>query len=105
MAGGSAAPAGSWRHASVDLKSLIDAAWPNLPVRIVNKVILSAQARAQGAGVARCKRGSSLVLDNLELSRPRGTGARFEWQAEASPGGIAARSPGPPRSSWPGCRL
>jgi hypothetical protein len=77
---------GSWRHASVDLKSLIDAAWPNLPVRIVNKVILSAQGRDG------CKRGSSLLLDNLELSRPRGAGGHFEWRAEAGPSGIAGYS-------------
>ncbi|MGD0090854.1 MAG: Ig-like domain-containing protein, partial [Planctomycetota bacterium] len=77
---------GTWRHASVDLKSLIDTAWPNLEVRIVNKVILSAQGRPG------CKRGSSLVLDNLELSRPMMTGGRFEWQAEASPSGLAGYS-------------
>ena len=66
---------GSWRHASIDLRSLLDTAWPNLPVRIVNKVILSAQGRDG------CKRGSAITIDNLELARPNG-GGRVEWEAE-----------------------
>ncbi|MCY3018117.1 MAG: hypothetical protein NTW87_03675 [Planctomycetota bacterium] len=77
---------GSWRHASVDLKSLIDAAWPDLPVRIVNKVVLSAQGR-EG-----CKRGASITIDNLDLARPHAAGGRFEWLAEADPSGIAGYS-------------
>jgi len=77
---------GSWRHASVDLKSLLDAAWPDLPVRIVSKIILSAQGRDG------CKRGAGLVLDNLELSRARCMGGRLEWAAAADPSGIRGYS-------------
>ena len=76
----------SWRHASVDLRSLLDAAWPELPVRIINKVILSAQGRDG------CRRGSSLVLDNLEISRARCVGGRLEWEGERTAAGIAGYS-------------
>jgi hypothetical protein len=74
---------GKWRHASMDLTALIDAAKPNLEVRIVNKIILSAQGRDG------CKRGSTLVLDNLDLTPPFGDGGSFEWEAAPDPSGIA----------------
>jgi hypothetical protein len=69
---------GSWRHASVDLRSLVNAAWPDLPVRIVNKIVLSAQGRDG------CRRGARLTLDNVDICRPVTPGAaRFEWRAAA----------------------
>ena len=73
---------GTWRHASVDLRALIDAARPNLEPRIVNKFIFSAQ------GQPGCKRGSTLTLDNLEMSPAQGAGGHFEWQAAPDPTGI-----------------
>jgi len=73
---------GTWRHASVDLRALLDKALPNLSPRIVNKIVLSSQ------GIPGCKRGSTLTLDNVDLSRANGAGGRFEWTAE-DPNGIA----------------
>ncbi|HYG74517.1 MAG TPA: PDZ domain-containing protein [Planctomycetota bacterium] len=73
---------GTWRHASVDLRALVTQALPGLPYRIINKIVLSAQGRPG------CKRGSTLVIDNLDLSRPNGIGGRFEWTAASDPSGI-----------------
>jgi hypothetical protein len=73
---------GTWRHASVDLRRVIDQALPNLPIRIVDKIVLSAQ------GQPGCKRGATLTLDNMDLARSSGGGARVEWEAESDPSGI-----------------
>jgi len=73
---------GTWHHASVDLRKLIDQALPNMPIRIVGKIILSAQ------GQPGCKRGATLTLDNVDLARSSGGGARVEWEAENDPSGI-----------------
>jgi len=77
-----AAADGQWRHASIDLRKVVLAANPNLPVRIINKVILSAH------GEPGCRRGAKLILDNVQLVRPAGGGGEFEWEAPADPNGV-----------------
>ncbi|MFH0939107.1 MAG: PDZ domain-containing protein [Planctomycetota bacterium] len=74
---------GKWHHASVDLATLIKAAKPNLEARIINKIILSAQGRDG------CQRGATLVLDNLDITPPFGSGGSFEWEAAPDPSGLA----------------
>ncbi|HYF50061.1 MAG TPA: DUF6250 domain-containing protein [Planctomycetota bacterium] len=76
---------GTWRHASVDLRALIDSVKKDLPVRIVNKIIFSTQGRDG------CKRGATLSIDNLDLSHEGGHGGRVEWEA-SDPSGIAGYS-------------
>jgi hypothetical protein len=62
---------GQWHHASVDLRTLIYRALPNLSVRIINKIILSSQ------GQDGSKRGGVLKLDNVDLVNPMGVGGRI----------------------------
>ena len=76
---------GKWRHASVDLRALIDAARPDLNIRIASKFIFSAQ------GQPGCKRGSTLTIDNLDMSVAQGASGRFEFEA-TDPSGIAGYS-------------
>ncbi|HEY3324673.1 MAG TPA: PDZ domain-containing protein [Planctomycetota bacterium] len=77
---------GTWRHASINLRKIIDAARPDLPVRIVSKIILSAHGRDG------CKRGATLTLDNVDLCWQASAGGSFEWDAEPDPTGIAGYS-------------
>jgi hypothetical protein len=72
---------GKWQHASVDLRTLINDSGVLLPVRICNKIILSAQGRDG------CKRGSTLYLDNFNMTG-EGTGTSVEWEAEPHTGGV-----------------
>lgn len=72
---------GTIRHASVDLRALLENAIPNWPYRLVTKIILSSR------GQAGLKRGSSILLDNLDLTGGGGSG-RFEWRAAEDPSGI-----------------
>lgn len=72
---------GNVRHASVDLRTLLENAIPNWPYRLVNKIILSTH------GQAGLKRGSSILLDNLDVTGAGGSG-RFEWKASDDPSGI-----------------
>ena len=77
---------GNWQHASIDLGTLIVAAWPDLPVRIANSIILSAH------GSGGCKRGSSIVIDNLDMAQARGDCASIEWKSEEDPSGLRGYS-------------
>ncbi len=77
---------GTWHHASVDLKAMIEDAGIELPVRIVNKIMFSTQGQD---GV---KRGSSLTLDNFDLSPQQAAGGEFQWEAETTPAGLAGYS-------------
>jgi hypothetical protein len=76
----------TWRHASVDLKTLVDDADMDMPARIINKIIFSTQGQD---GV---KRGSTLTLDNFDLAPAQGSGGSFEWEAESTPAGVAGYS-------------
>jgi len=76
---------GAVHHASVDLRSMLENALPNWQYRIVNKIIVSTN------GQAGLKRGSSLLIDNVDLTRTGGTG-RFEWRAADDPSGILGYS-------------
>jgi hypothetical protein len=78
-------PDGKWQHASVDLRKLINDAGLTLPVRIVNKIILSTQ------GCDGCKRGSALYFDNLNLCADGG-GESIEWEPEPHASGVAGYS-------------
>jgi hypothetical protein len=73
---------GTWRHASVDLRALIDAAELDLPVRIVNKIMFSTN------GVDGVKRGSKLSFDNLDLCPQEGGSGSFEWEPGLSAAGV-----------------
>src|SRR5439155_1160699 len=73
---------GTWHHASIDLRRAVDQAMPNIPIRIIDKIMLSAH------GKPGCKRGATLLLDNLDLVRANAGGGRFEWTAESDPSGI-----------------
>jgi hypothetical protein len=72
---------GTVRHASVDLRGLLERAIPNWQYRIVNKIILSSHAQTG------LKRGSSILLDNVDLTSTGGNG-RFEWKTTDDPSGI-----------------
>jgi hypothetical protein len=76
---------GAWRHASVDLRSLLAGARVALSARIINQVIFSAKG---GSG---CKRGSALVIDNFDMCGPD-DGGNFEWTPQDDPSGIAGYS-------------
>jgi len=82
---------GTWRHASVDLRALLDRAAIRLPDRIVNKIVFSAN------GEDGCVRGSQLSIDNLDMvpnnaAGYRGLNAALKWSAQKSPVELAGYS-------------
>lgn len=76
---------GSWRHAGVNLRALLDKAVPQLPARIISQIVLTAH------GQRGCKRGSALWLDNLHLLADGEAGV-LEWTAAEDPSGIEGYS-------------
>ncbi len=82
---------GTWRHASVDLRALLDAAKVRMPDRIVDKIVFSAN------GEDDCVRGAMLSLDNLDMVPPsggfwRGQNAALKWTAKKTPGEVGGYS-------------
>jgi len=77
---------GTWRHAAVDVRRLIDHAVRGLPVRIVS------QARLSSRGAEGLQRGATLWLDNLQFSTESGSGGQLEWAAEPDASGIEGYS-------------
>ena len=82
---------GTWRHASVDLRMLLDNAKVRLPDRIINKIVLSAN------GEDGCVRGATLCIDNWDMAPAngipwRGNNASLKWSAKKTPGEIGGYS-------------
>jgi len=59
-------PDGTWRHASVDLRALLDAAGVRMPERIVDKIVFSANGEDGNV------RGATLSIDNFDMTPPAG---------------------------------
>lgn len=82
---------GVWRHASVDLRELLDLAKVRMPDRIINKIIFSAN------GDDGCVRGAALSIDNFDMV-PSGGGfwrqarAMLKWSAKKTPGEVSGYS-------------
>jgi hypothetical protein len=77
---------GQWRHAGINLGRLISQSLPNLDVRIVSELKLSAH------GQPGTRRGAALWLDNLQLCPPDAAGCRLEWEAAPDLSGVAGYS-------------
>ena len=82
---------GTWRHASIDLRALLDNAKVRMPERIVNKIVFSAN------GEDGCVRGATLNIDNFDMVPPgggfwRGTNSVLKWSAKKTPAEIAGYS-------------
>ncbi len=82
---------GTWRHASVDLRALLDAAKVRLPDRIVNKIVFSANGEDGNV------RGTTMLIDNFDMVPPNcgywaGSRSILKWTPKKTPAEISGYS-------------